>query len=168
MKLTIDGSQKLLDNLMKDKSILLKKIDDLSVYVAAVTENEKELKPEFDLMDTIKQIEEIDKKIVKIRHCRNQFNNTSVINEIGMTASEALVMLPIIKVELNKWEALSVRQEKTRKKSGLGSNKEIEYEYTNYSIQDIKKKYEEVRDMQKKIQQELNLFNATEIFDVDI
>lgn len=75
MKITPDGAQKFIRSLEEDRYQLIEKINKLSTFVVAVSEgNPEDLRPEFDCMGTIKEIETIDQKIQAIKHARNVFN----------------------------------------------------------------------------------------------
>lgn len=168
MKITLNEAKKMLLKLQSDKEFLLHRIDDLATYVAAVSENEEELRPEFSLEETVAEIEEIDKKIIKIHCARNRANNRMVLKPSGITIMEALIKLPILNMELKKWELLAMKQMKTRVKDSYGRNKDIEYVYANYPLEYAKKKYEQYRDEIAEIQAELDRVDITETFEVNV
>ena len=63
MKITPDGAQKLIRSLEEDRHQLVEKINKLSTFVVAVSEgNPEDLRPEFDCMGTIKEIDMIDQR----------------------------------------------------------------------------------------------------------
>lgn len=81
---------------------------------------------------------------------------------------EALIKLPILNMELKKWELLAMKQMKTRVKDSYGRNKDIEYVYANYPLEYAKKKYEQYRDEIAEIQAELDRVDITETFEVNV
>ncbi len=165
MIITSDGAKKLLEKLGQDKDILLQRINDDSTFVAAVTEDIESCRPEFDLKENVRGIFEIDKKIVKLRHAKNEFNNKEKLSN-GLTLGEGLVQLAILNRELGKFKDLSVKQKKVR--NPYPTTKEIEYVYTNYDTAYAKEVYHYIQGEISRIQQEINLINATKTFEVDL
>lgn len=164
--LTSDGANKLLKKLETEKQIVLNNIDDLSVYIAAVTEKPEELKPKFDFNESMQKVEDLNKKIMCIRHARNKFNIETKLKN-GMTVDQTLIKLAMLNKYVEKIKNMSTRQEKSRVRFSTRSN-EIEYQYINYNLDDAKGKYEEIVAEIMSIQEELNLINTTLVFDVDI
>lgn len=169
---TSDGANKMLKQLEEEKTLLLKSMNELSTYVAAITEDPKEVKPDFDFERTISSIEVIDKKIIAIRHAKSVFNNTTIIktsDDGNMTIGEALVKMPILKKRIELFKGLASNQPKARANSGiLNRNPVIEYKYTNYDISHADQKYHEAQRELMMLQQALNVANATETFEIDI
>ena len=167
--ITSDGANKLLKKLETEKQIVLNSIDDLSVYIAAVTEQPEELKPKFDFCESMKRLEDLNDKIIRLRHARNMFNLATKLKN-GMTIDQALIKLAMLNKYVEKIKNMSTRQEKSRvRSSGFSArSNEIEYQYINYNLDDAKGKYEEIVDEIMSIQEELNLINTTLVFDVDI
>lgn len=167
VKLTSDAVDKLLDKYNSDISKLRDKIDSCSTYVAAITENAKELAPEFDFVATVSQIEELEKKIIKLKHARNIFNNTTEVVE-GMTVDQVLVRMAMLNRQRSIYAKMANRLPKERVNSRLSATKEIEYTYVNYKIEDAKNKSDAVEAEIYKLRQALNIVNSTVTFDVDI
>lgn len=167
--ITSDTANKLLKKLETEKQIVLNDIDNLSVYIAAVTEKPEELKPKFDFGESMRKLEDLNDKIICIRHARNVFNLETKLKN-GMTVDQALIKLAMLNKYVEKMKNMSTRQEKSRvRSSGFSArSNEIEYQYVNYSIDDAKEKYDEILNEIMSIQGELNLINTTLVFDVDI
>lgn len=165
IRVTSDGANKIVRKLEQDKVILRDKIDRLSTFVAAVTENIEEVRPEFDFMKTIEEIEEIEYKIMKIKHAKTKFNVETTMSN-GYTVGENLVRMAELNTMKNTYERLATAQPKTRMRAT--GNKDIEYQYTNYKIADARKKFEEVRDEIAEIQKEINIINTSEKYMIDI
>ena len=70
IKVTSDAANKLIKKLEQEKGILTDKISKMSTFIVAITENYDQIKAEqeaeFNLNETISQIDEIDKKIITI------------------------------------------------------------------------------------------------------
>lgn len=161
IKVTSDVANKLIKKLEQEKGILTDKISKMSTFVVAVTENYDQIKAEqeaeFKLNETISQIDEIDKKIITIRHAKSVFNN-SVVMKNGLTVGDNIVRLAILEREKGIYSGLATRQKKKRNTS---LNKDIEYVYLNYELEDAKKKYDSVYTEISEIQEELNIVNSS-------
>lgn len=168
IKVTSDAANKLIKKLEQEKNILTDKISKMSTFVVAVTENYDQIKAEqeaeFNLNETILQIDEIDKKIITIRHAKSMFNN-SVVMKNGLTVGDNIIRLAIIEREKNIYSRLATRQKKTRNTS---INKDIEYTYLNYDLEDAKKKYDSVYTEISEIQEELNIVNSSAEYKFEI
>lgn len=170
IKVTSDVANKLIKKLEQEKGILTDKISKMSTFVVAVTENYDQIKAEqeaeFNLNETISQIDEIDKKIITIRHAKSVFNN-SVVMKNGLTVGDNIIRLAILEKEKGIYSGLATRQKKKRNTS---LNKDIEYVYLNYDLEDAKKKYDSVYAEISEIQEELNIVNSSAEykFEIDI
>lgn len=86
IKVTSDAANKLIKKLEQEKGILTDKISKMSTFIVAITENYDQIKAEqeaeFNLNETISQIDEIDKKIITIRHAKSVFNNSVVMKNV--------------------------------------------------------------------------------------
>ena len=170
IKVTSDAANKLIKKLEQEKGILTDKISKMSTFVVAVTENYEQIKAEqeaeFNLNETIAQIDEIDKKIITIRHAKSVFNNLVVMKN-GLTVGDNIVRLAILEREKGIYSGLATRQKKKRNTS---LNKDIEYVYLNYDLEDAKKKYDSVYTEISEIQEELNIVNSSAEykFEIDI
>lgn len=96
IKVTSDAANKLIKKLEQEKGILTDKISKMSTFIVAITENYDQIKAEqeaeFNLNETISQIDEIDKKIITIRHAKSVFNN-SVVMKNGFTVGDNIIRL---------------------------------------------------------------------------
>lgn len=170
IKVTSDAANKLIKKLEQEKGILTDKISKMSTFIVAITENYDQIKAEheaeFNLNETISQIDEIDKKIITIRHAKSVFNN-SVVMKNGLTVGDNIIRLAILEREKSIYSRLATRQKKTRNTS---MNKDIEYTYLNYDLEDAKKKYDSVYTEISEIQEELNIVNSSAEykFEIDI
>ena len=64
----------------------------------------------------IAQIDEIDRKIITIRHAKSVFNN-SVVMKNGLTVGDNIIRLAILEREKSIYSRLATRQKKTRNTS---------------------------------------------------
>lgn len=163
--ITSDGAKKLLDTLEKEKQKIYTEISDLATYIVATTENEEELRPEFDLEQCIKDLDLIDEKVLAIRHARNIFN-TSTELPCGLTIDEALVKLAQLNNRSSKYSTWASRQPKKRNVSY--NSQTIEYIYTNYDIPAARERDKALTEEIHKLQEELNFINSTRGFEINL
>ena len=167
MKITPDGAQKLIRSLEEDRHQLVEKINKLSTFVVAVSEgNPEDLRPEFDCMGTIKEIDMIDQKIRAIKHAKNVFNTLTYIPEEKITMDEALVLMAMLNKNYEYYTKLGNKERKERNRTGYGN--EIEYTYTNYDIQEVKTYGKSMYERMLEVQSKLNVVNSTYTFEVNL
>lgn len=168
-KMTSAYANKVLKKLQDDKSFWLSKERDGYLYVAAI--DEEPVMPEYDYNQISDEIKNIDRKIVKIKHAINVINSTSEI-EIGdesMTIDQILISMAQLNNRRSMLDNMRKQQEKRRVDSGFyGTRKTApEYQYVNYSIDEVKKDYEEIDSKIAAMQIALDKFNQTFEFDVE-
>lgn len=85
----------------------------------------------------------------------------------GFTVGDNIIRLAILEREKSIYSRLATRQKKIRNTS---INKDIEYTYLNYDLEDAKKKYDSVYTEISEIQEELNIVNSSAEykFEIDI
>ena len=85
----------------------------------------------------------------------------------GLTVGDNIIRLAILEREKSIYSKLATRQKKIRNTS---INKDIEYTYLNYDLEDAKKKYDSVYTEISEIQEELNIVNSSAEykFEIDI
>lgn len=165
--ITSDGVDKLIDKYNADIEELTDEINNRAVYTAAVTEDEKELAPAFDFCDTVKSIEILEDKVIKLKHARAMFNTTTEVYN-GMTVDMCLTRMNMIMRQKGMYAKYAKKLPKERVNSRLQATKEIEYVYTNYEISDAKRKYMALQDELLEIRKALNVVNSSKEFEVDI
>lgn len=168
-KMTSAYANKVLKKLQDDKSFWLSKERDGYLYVAAI--DEEPVIPEYDYNQISDEIKNIDRKIVKIKHAINVINSMSEI-EIGdesMTIDQILISMAQLNNRRSMLDNMRKQQEKRRVDSGFyGTRKTApEYQYVNYSIDEVKKDYEEIDSKIAAMQIALDKFNQTFEFDVE-
>lgn len=164
MLLTSDEVRNVLKNLEVEKKRLITDINKMSTYKVSLSEfgRVEEIKPKFDLIDTVESIAEIDRQVLKIRHDRNVFNATTFVEDTGMTVDEVLIRI----AELSNLSSILERLCANRDKERMTTlNKEPEYQYLNYNLDDVKRMYGEVENEKSNLQNKLDLLNATVQFE---
>ena len=169
-KITSAYANKMLRSLEEDKAFWVNKEASSSTYIAAV--NEEPVIPEYDYMTVANTIDEIDRKIVTIKHALNLTNATAKvqIGEQEMSIDSILVRM----AQLNKRKAvlddMRKRLPKTRVYGSAfsSSGSAPEYKYINYDPELIRQEYDRISNTIMDMQIALDRYNQTVLFEVDI
>lgn len=167
MEFTSAQANKLLKQLSDEKRVILAKENASSVFVAAISENLEEARPDYDYAGTQAELKDIDRKIRKIKHAMNIFNSTYVIPEFEITIDEMLVWLPQLAEMSNKLGIMAEKLPKTRFRSAYNTNI-IEYQYANYPTERALEDYNDITSTLAAAQVALDTANNTVTFDIDI
>ena len=170
MKMTSAYANKLLKRLNEDKEFWHDKESNGHVYEAAL--DEEPLIPNYDYVEVSKNIEQIDKKIVLVKHAINLANVTNQIQvgDITMTADMILIRM----TQLNKRKVVLDSMRKLPPKSRISSDifsgrKTIpEYQYINFDLSLVKEEYERIDTEIATMQMALDKYNQTVEFEVEI
>ena len=169
-KITSAYANKMLRSLEEDKAFWVNKESTSSTYVAAV--NEEPVIPEYNYMTVAHTIDEIDRKIIIIKHALNLTNATAKVQvgEQEMSIDSILVRM----AQLNKRKAvlddMRKRLPKTRVYGSAfsSSGSAPEYKYINYDPELIRQEYDRISNMIMDMQIALDRYNQTVLFEVDI
>lgn len=134
--------------------------------------DEEPVIPDYDYCDVAKNIEEIDDKIVKIKHAINLANATNQI-QVGdkqMTADMILVRMAQLNVRKQMLDNMRKQSPKKRIDSVSFSTRKTspEYQYINYDLELIKEAYERTDTEIAQMQMALDKYNQIVEFDVEI
>ena len=167
MKVTSAYANKMLKKLQEDKEFCLQQEANLSTYVAAI--GEKPVVPEFDFIKNADKINSIDHDIAVIKHAINVNNSTNTIKvgSVTMTIDTALVTMAQLNRRKEDLDKMRQRQPKTRNKNYSMSNT-IEYTYLNYDVKKAQEMYDQISNLITCIQIELDKYNQTIFFNIDI
>lgn len=164
--MTSAAANKWIKTLEDEKAYYLTLEANASTYTLA--EGEPEEKPDYDYCEVSKKIEELDYKIQRIRHAVNVFNTTTKLPELDLTVDEALVKMAQLNNRKAQLDIMRKKLPKSRVNSFLNRTKTvIEYEYTNYDIEQVKKDYNRIHEEIMKIQLALDICNQTKTFSVN-
>lgn len=167
MKYTSAEAAKLLRSL-KDELEMVKTLENSSYkFVAAVSENVEDVRPEYDFADCQKKIYELNTKIRKVKHAINVFNTTHTVEGFDMTVDEMLVYLPQLSEQLTKL-TFYVRALPKRRAPSNSSSNIIDYVYSNFDVSEAKEEYAKISDTISKAQLALDVLNSTETMEIDI
>ncbi len=169
-KMTSAYANKMLRRLSEDKEFYRRKEAEGCTYVATV--EEEPVIPEYDYVKTAALIEEIDEKIVKIKHAINLANLTNEIEVDGlrMTADQILIRM----AQLNKRKSILDMMRKMEPQSRVGTvnystrRPVPEYRYINYDLDTVKADYDRIDAQLYQMQLALDKYNQTVEFDVEL
>lgn len=170
VKMTSAVASKMVRKLCDDKAYYLSRESEGRFYIAAI--DEEAVIPEYDYEETSKIIADIDRKVVAIKHAINQNNvmNCIVINGQSMTIDAVLVRMAQLSSRRGTLDYMRKQEAQRRVNSiGYGNRKTVpEYQYINYDIEMVKRDYEKVDAEIAMMQIELDKYNQTFEFEVDI
>lgn len=167
MKITSSQANKLLVKLNDELNTLLQKETATCRFNAAVGEDIESVRPEYDYMETRKQIYEINRKIRRVKHALNIFNSTTVVPGLEMTIDEVLIYLPQLTKEKERLNRLRRYLPKERV-NGMNFHNILDYVYTNYDVRKAEEGYLEVSELLTKAQNALDVVNNTVEFELNI
>jgi len=167
-QITSAMAAKHLKKLNDQREALLNMEEKAKVFTAAIQEDVESVRPAYDYAATQKEIAGLDAKIRKLKHTLNCFNATYVIPELEMTIDQVLVYIPQLTAQKNKLDTFRSKLPKERKESYGRNNAIIEYEYANYDIAQAEADYAAVADELARVQNALDLANATVKFEAEL
>ncbi len=167
MKYTSAQANKLLIQLQEERDELLNMERQSRSFIAAITEDLESARPAYEYTEVSGRLDEIEKKIRKIKHCISWFNLTHEVEGFGMTVDQLLVYIPQLKERRAKLGRMAAKLPKTRQTPAARSNI-IEYEYANYDIAKVKADYLTVNKELMEAQLSLEKLNTTEMMDIDL
>jgi len=113
------------------------------------------------------QLLELERKIRTIKHEINLFNLNQSVPGFDMTVDQMLVYIPQLTARKNKLERMRSRLPRERVQDSYSRNSSlVEYEYSNYDIQQTEADYNKVADELARAQNALDQVNATVTFEV--
>lgn len=170
---TSASAHKYLKKLEDEKSFILKREAQSSTYRLAVGEEAEP--PVYDYAATRDKVDELDAKVLKLRHAIHSFNAVTVLPKAGMTIDEALIAMAQLNGKLFRLATLKDTPPKERAGAGYGfgrtmgyDSRTVEYVYANYDHAPVEADYEAVGDQITAIQLELDLVNQTKTFEIDL
>lgn len=166
MLYTSAEAAKLLRKLNEEKTAILSNESQSSTFQAAITEDIENARPEYDYVSAQKEIDEIDKKIRKVKHAINTFNLTHEVTGFDMTIDMMLVYIPQLTQKKNKLSAMKDKLPKTREIIRVAGI--IEYSYANYDVEKAKEDYDKVSDELSRAQTALDVLNNSVKFEIEI
>ncbi|SFW22262.1 hypothetical protein [Ruminococcus flavefaciens] len=169
MLITSAKAAKMLRQLNDELRTLQVREGKTKTFVAALQEDIESVRPKYNFKEMRDAQAEVERKIRKLKHALNLFNTTTIVPDFDMTIDEMLVFLPQLNKQCSLLSGMRDAMPKVRVSSGYSGNSAIlDYEYTNYDIEEANKLYIELSDMLAKAQTALDLINSTVEFEIDI
>jgi len=169
MKLTSAEAAKVLRKMNDDLNDLWSRESMSQSFVAAVSENVEDVRPEYDFAKTRAEEAVLSEKIRKLKHAINVFNSTTVIPEWSITIDEMLVLIPQLTRKRDRLSMMKNRLPKERVEAGMRTASNIiDYRYANYDIAAAQAEYDEASNRLAKAQTALDLVNSTVTFEVTL
>ncbi|MBR6581536.1 MAG: hypothetical protein IKK66_09600 [Ruminococcus sp.] len=169
MLITSAKAAKMLRQLNDELRTLQVREEKTKTFVAALQEDIESVRPKYNFKEMRDAQAEVERKIRKLKHALNVFNTTTVVPDFDMTIDEMLVFLPQLNKQCSLLSGMRDAMPKVRVSSGYSGNSAIlDYQYTNYDIEEANKLYIELSDILAKAQTALDLINSTVEFEIDI
>lgn len=169
MLITSAKAAKMLRQLNDELRTLQVREGKTKTFVAALQEDIESVRPKYNFKEMRDAQAEVERKIRKLKHALNVFNTTTVVPDFDMTIDEMLVFLPQLNKQCSLLSGMRDAMPKVRVSSGYSANSAIlDYQYTNYDIEEANKLYIELSDILAKAQTALDLINSTVEFEIDI
>ena len=165
MKYNSAQAAKLLSKLQQDFDRLAVLEANAKTFLASVGEDPESVRPEYDYEATKKELDALSKKIRKVKHAINAFNNTTVVPEFGITIDELLVYIPQLSAKKAKLRGMADALPKARE-NNYGKSNIIDYRYVNYDIKQVKADLDTVTEELSKAQLALDTINHSLEFDI--
>ena len=164
---TSASANKHLRSLQDEKDFILETELKSCVYELALGEDADP--PKYSYEETRAAVENIDARMLKLRHAVHLFNAHTVLPESGITIDEALVRMAQLNQQKRRLAGLRARSPKERaSRYYLGDSNVVEYVYANYDVAQADKDYRAVCEEISRLQLELDLVNQTQTFEVDL
>ena len=167
MKYTSSVVAKLLRRLNEEHETLTSNEDSAGTFVVASGEDEESLRPEYDYKETQLKLEDIERKILIIKHALNVFNASNKLPGYNITVDQALIRMPQLTRKKDRLDNMRRRLPKTRE-NGMRSGSIIDYRLTNYDPKQAQLDFEKTSEELAALQNALDLFNTTVTFEIDI
>ena len=162
MLITSAKAAKMLRQLNDELRTLQVREEKTKTFVAALQEDIESVRPKYNFKEMRDAQAEVERKIRKLKHALNVFNTTTVVPDFDMTIDEMLVFLPQLNKQCSLLSGMRDAMPKVRVSSGYSGNSAIlDYQYTNYDIEEANKLYIELSDILAKAQTALDLINST-------
>ena len=170
MRVTSAYANKMLKKLNEEKEFWIDKEKDSMIYTAAM--DEEPVIPDYDYGEVSATLDQLDRKICKIKHAINQSNINSEIEIFGekYTVDVLLVRMAQISKRKNMLDRMRKQLPKSRVEDGYYMSRKafVEYRYVNYDLEQVRKDYDEVSKVLFEMQMKLDEHNQTVEFDVDL
>lgn len=126
--------------------------------------------PDYSFDETRQEIEELNRKVVILKHAINRFNTDTRLKKIDVSIDMALIQLGQLSTMKKRLEQMR-NTEKRKIRSTFGqraTSGSVEYDVANFDKESVEKAYQKVCEDITTLQLELDLCNNTVTFMVDL
>ena len=166
MEMTSAEANKLLRKLREEHDTLTRMESENYTFEAATTEDPEDVRPDYDYRQTQLRLEELERRICRLKHAVNRFNVTQEVSGTGMTIDQVLVRIPQLSDRKRRLAKMRTTQKKTRNYNGRGVCF-IDYSYANFDPAEANRDYLAAADELAALQNALDLVNSTVRFEAD-
>ena len=168
MKYTSAEAGKLLKKLGEELLSINQREQNGKEFLAAVGEDIESVRPDYNFAETQCALDEIERKIRKVKHALNVFNSTTVVSDFDITIDEMLVYIPQLTARKNALAQMKDKLPKVREQSRMNISSVLDYRYLNYNVNAVAAEYEKVSDTLAKAQNALDSVNMTQSLEIDL
>lgn len=168
MKYTSAEAGKLLKKLGEELLSINQREQNGKEFLAAVGEDIESVRPDYNFAETQCALDEIERKIRKVKHALNVFNSTTVVSDFDITIDEMLVYIPQLTARKNALAQMKDKLPKVREQSRMNISSVLDYRYLNYDVNAVAAEYEKVSDTLAKAQNALDSVNMTQSLEIDL
>ena len=170
MKMSSAYANKLVKSLTDEKSYWENKEQTSRTYVAAI--DEEPVIPEYDYKTVSDTINELNRKIIVVKHALNLANATAkiAVGDTEMSVDSILIKMAQLNARKLTLDTMRKYLPKMRESSRLinSRNSGPEYRYTNFDPDLVKQDYEQISEEIMEMQIALDRYNQTFLFEVDL
>lgn len=167
MLLTSKDANKMLKQLNEELSSLQRNEDNSMRFVAATIENKEDVRPDYDYKDMRKKMDELERKIIRLKHAINLFNTRTIVPGFDMTIDEMLIYIPQLYAKKLKLSHMKDYPKMERTLQQYSTNL-INYTYINFDTDEVQEDYRKTDDELSKAQIALDKINVSETFEVEV
>lgn len=165
---TISELSKIIKGLEDKRTTVLAHEEKASIFNCASEENADDIRPDYDFDSTQSKLEKIERSIVNLKHALNIFNTTTIVGDTGLTIDQILVALPQLNKAKSKLQLMSSRMPRDRVNGRFSSPNYIDYELTNYDVEEAEKLFEKTSSKLALYQTQLDQVNINSTIEIDI
>lgn len=130
-------------------------------------EGKEEAKPDYDFYKTRDEIEDLNRKILVIKHAINEFNVKTVIKNTGLTIDQTLIRMAQLTKVKSVLDIMRSTQEKQYDSIGIRTTGVVGLTIANFNPEDAQRRYDDVCEELSNLQLDLDMVNNTEMITVE-
>ena len=165
MLLTSKDANKMLKQLNEELNSLQR--NNSMRFIAATIENKEDVRPDYDYKEMASKMDELERKIIRLKHAINLFNTRTTVPGFDMTIDEMLIYIPQLYAKKLKLSRMKDYPKMERTLEQHSSNL-INYMYINFDINDVQEDYRRIDAELNRAQTALDKINVSETFEIEV